>query len=177
MLMDFSAFLPDPIEAARWSADWQRIQPHVRPKPTPRDAAFWRDELLDRAEKVAIWHCIRAEARRLNGAVAEQEAFLTALADITEATADAEINAAFDVADEALSAWKAATERDANSRDALHQCGEVDDSDLSDLLRLAADIEQLRRAERDGTMEALAIASELVTVGFAAPGYPPKAEE
>lgn len=177
MYLDFLAeFLPTEAEAARWDADWQRIQPHVIPKQRRHSAAFWRDELLDRAEKVAIWHCSRAEARCLHGADAEQETFLSALADINEATDDADIDAAFDVADEALSAWKAATERDANSEDARYQCLELDDGDLGDLLRLAADAERLHRAERDGNMEPLAIAYELVAIGFAAPGYPPKDE-
>lgn len=141
-----------------------------------KSAAFWLDELLNRAEKHTIWHANRAKARRLHAADVAQEDMLTAIADIVESKSDADRDCAFDAAHDALAAWKVAVDHDAATPDAWHQCAEVDGGELGEILRCAGDLDALSRAERDGTINALKIAHEIAAVGFAAPGYPPLEE-
>jgi hypothetical protein len=149
--------------AAQAEAERQR-------EPTVSD---WFDEVLDRCEKHVIWHTLRAENKFLHQCDAEQELMLMRLAGIIMARTDEEMDAALDAAHEALRDWKAATECHASTPEARVQCAEVDQGDLGELLRSLGDLEILRRAERDGTMEPLQVAKDLTATMAAAPGLPP----
>lgn len=177
---------PEPARGCDQSAMVARLDAEIierleaRPRRLPT-FADWLYDLLDRIEKHAAFLMVRAEARGLHASdfrgVTDLGSVLNAVAeypvegDATDEAIDAGIACLHDAV--SLAKHGAEMDLDGTRGPTWLQCREVEESDLRSLVRALADLELLRRAARNGQMQAADALAYAADTLAASPGHPP----